>query len=682
MQNQIRNTEYGLKGLLNLSRAREMYGETEIDNLPSDKYFDTAEVGSFRNSLKSETPTFVGFHGGRTGLTHDMLDSGQFVFESDGVLWATDLGGDSYSLLSYFEEEGYKIYRKRPEGENCVVINPSKDSQTYFGQKIGKSATLKFFESNETSAMAAFNLTDIYARDVSNYTRGYYFGDNRNTLVVQDEINLKESSELYWFMHTSAEIQIIDKNTAVLKKGNKTLRVEVYCNNENFTLADMEAKPLPTSPQVSGQATNQGFRKLAIHFENVSGDILLAVKLIPQNGFYEAKDLIPESIESWTLSDDMEDMSPVFKNAHINAVGMFSADVLLPRNCENALIFLDDKEVADISGIKRCVQHLIKPINVSNTQEVYHAAKLQLKLKNGEIITFAENLKAVQYSEEAILSGLPIVPGISKTENNVGFSVVKNGNEISNTSTGGYVIKKTNDNYIRIQVNPTAGFSLDSGSFLFETSFCLSDYNTTLGFYVKNDDEFCIADTFLENGKSGREFFDISEKINLKAFLDIDNNRYFLMINNVVFKYGKANADLTDITSLFVEIHQNSPLVTEMKIEDLKLSRFKELDAVQDGLYILPLKIIKGDTAGTYKAELNYCNYKETVQDGILVLASYSDKTMNKFSFSPEDGFAPGYGVLNAEISDVASGETIKAMIWNSTSSLTPLTASLAIVAE
>ena len=70
------------------------------------------------------------------------------------------------------------------------------------------------------------------------------------------------------------------------------------------------------------------------------------------------------------------------------------------------------------------------------------------------------------------------------------------------------------------------------------------------------------------------------------------------------------------------------------------------------------------------------------MQDGILVLASYSDKTMNKFSFSPEDGFAPGYGVLNAEISDVASGETIKAMIWNSTSSLTPLTASLAIVAE
>lgn len=308
---------YGLKGLYYYDKAITDKNITfDVSEADLDKYFDNIGTGTFRNSHTDEAPTYAGFHGGYTNISHDMLDLGEFSFISDGVVWASDLGSDSYSLPGYFQESGYKIYRKRPEGENCLVINPGVDADSYYGQKIGAKAELAKIDINKPKgAMSVLDLTDAYERDVSKYQRGYYFGDDRRTFKIQDEVNLKGNSEVYWFMHTLAEITINSNNSATLRKDGKTLNVEVYCNQEGFELKSMSASPLPTSPSVSGQASNQGYSKLAIYHPNANGNLVISVKLSPESE-YENSPLEYIPISEWTVPDGEIESEPMFKGIY------------------------------------------------------------------------------------------------------------------------------------------------------------------------------------------------------------------------------------------------------------------------------------------------------------------------------------------------------------------------------
>ncbi len=272
------------------------WSDTKNAEIPLDKYFKTAEFGTMRDEWGTTTPTFVGIHGGRTSLPHDMLDVGEFVFEADGVRWAKDLGNDNYGLKGYWTNDGYNIYRKRTEGENCLVINPRGD---YYGQELESGAKLLMFKSSPRSAMAAYDLSDIYKSDAESVKRGYYFGDDRNSLTVRDEITLKkDDSEIYWFMHTPASIGI-NGNEAVLNYAGKQCLVSVICNADEWEILDMDPKPFEHVPSVEGQAVNTG-RKLAIRAKG-SGKINITVKLSPINDKYNLTPADNTPISNWVL---------------------------------------------------------------------------------------------------------------------------------------------------------------------------------------------------------------------------------------------------------------------------------------------------------------------------------------------------------------------------------------------
>lgn len=259
----------------------EKYGETE-ENIPLDNYFPKTLTGSFRNSFDEKYPIAAFYHLAKNGTTHDHLDAGQWEFEANGIKWAMDLGPDNYDLPHYFSNEGYKIYRKHTQGHNLVLINPIKEPIAYFGQNLEGESKLLSYQSTVSEASAKFDLTDVYSRDVESYTRGFYFGDNRSTFTVSDEISLSSGSEIYWFMHTEADIKISDdKKFAILTKDGHTLRVEISCSNENYEVLDMAAVPLEGTPEISGQAT-ETVRKLAIHIPTSSSKETISVKLIPQ----------------------------------------------------------------------------------------------------------------------------------------------------------------------------------------------------------------------------------------------------------------------------------------------------------------------------------------------------------------------------------------------------------------
>lgn len=337
------NHSYNLRSYFFYRKATDNDPDTDHDGniaaAPNDKYFYGAGSGAFQSSHLVANPTFVGFHGGYTGIPHDMLDLGEFVFEADNVMWACDLGRDDYGLPGYFSMTDYIYYRKRPEGENCVVINPAVDPASYYGQKVGSKATLTDLEINkDKGAKAAFDLSDAYSRDASEYTRGYYFGDDRNTLTVQDEIKLRGQSEIYWFMHSEQKIEILSNTKAKLTSTDgKTCIADVYCSASDYTLEAMECKPLPSSPEGTGQSDNAGYTKLAIHAPKASGAVTISVKLSPETGNYTYTPLRVTAIKDWVVPDGERAPVPIITNLSLNgeavtdfAAGAKSFELSLP----------------------------------------------------------------------------------------------------------------------------------------------------------------------------------------------------------------------------------------------------------------------------------------------------------------------------------------------------------------
>lgn len=230
----------------------------------------------------SEDATFVGVHAGRNGVDHDHLDLGEFVFEADGVRWVNDFGADDYSLPNYFKE--YNIYLKRPEANNCYIINPREE---FPGQRTKCSTKLLKRESADDRAFMTFDLTQAYADDASSAIRGFLLDDDRRTLLIRDEIELKQSSEIDWFMNMNAwgdgnrPAYTIDGNTITFRNGTKTLRAELITNADSYEFIVMNREPLFPST-IMGKVANEtkSFPKLRIKL-NGEGKLYIAVKLIP-----------------------------------------------------------------------------------------------------------------------------------------------------------------------------------------------------------------------------------------------------------------------------------------------------------------------------------------------------------------------------------------------------------------
>ena len=278
-------------------------------------YTEGIELFSVRDSMDSaKSEFFFSTHFGTTSGYHQHADAGAFVLDMYDIRWADDLGSEDYNLQN---EKGYgdhDIYRKRAEGHNVIVINPAKYGPTHYENGMPKGATKeivsnKFIpiarrEYNDSYAIVTADMTEAYA-DVRDMQTGYHIDRDNQVVTMRSEFELTEHSEVYWFMHTSADISI-DGDTAILSKGGKKIRIQVATNAMEHQLLNMEAKPLPTSPQVVGQNSNSGYRKLAVKM-NTDGYTALTVRISP----YEDETPVDTTpINMWKLdngsSDDAE----------------------------------------------------------------------------------------------------------------------------------------------------------------------------------------------------------------------------------------------------------------------------------------------------------------------------------------------------------------------------------------
>ena len=106
----------------------------------------------------------------------------------------------------------------------------------------------------------------------------------RKRVLIQDEFDTRSPAEVWWFLHTPAEVKT-DGRAAVLSLHEKNLTARIL-SPAGATFTVMDAKPLPACPNPTVQNTNAGVRKLAIRLENVTREriaVVLEPELSPSN---------------------------------------------------------------------------------------------------------------------------------------------------------------------------------------------------------------------------------------------------------------------------------------------------------------------------------------------------------------------------------------------------------------
>ena len=267
------------------------------EEIPKDSVFTNIQTAFMRNDFEDANGMFVGLHGGKNNVNHGQLDNGNFIVDAIGQRWFIDLGGDNYSLPEYFAGKRYNYYRNRAEGHNTLVINPSSEAD----QIPAATGVITKQFSKPRGAFSVLDMTDAYT-DAQSLVRAVMLGNDRSVVTLRDEIKLTKSSELYWFAHTTADINISeDKKSALLTIGNKQMYVQLD-SDMDAEFSVMAAKPLESSPQHSGQNANSGVQKLAIHLNNVREgyiQVSFVPVLIPSEGANTALIPPPTPISEW-----------------------------------------------------------------------------------------------------------------------------------------------------------------------------------------------------------------------------------------------------------------------------------------------------------------------------------------------------------------------------------------------
>lgn len=280
---------------LGLLWVDESSDASQSNDLPPNRYFRGVEVVSLRSNWDDDKALFVGFKAGSNHVNHGHLDIGSFVLDALGLRWATDLGRDDYSLPGYFDTSAQRwtYYRMRAEGHNTIVLNSGwgPDQNTTASTKITR------YKSDPSFSFAIADLTPAYSSPanptVQQMLRG--IGLSQNHFIVQDEITPAGAIDLWWFMHTGATASVgSDDRTATLSQGGYSFK-RLWCtvmSPSEATFAVMDAKPLPSSPKPSGQASNAGVQKLAVHLR-LTVPTTISVLMYPLQSDQEQPEQLP-----------------------------------------------------------------------------------------------------------------------------------------------------------------------------------------------------------------------------------------------------------------------------------------------------------------------------------------------------------------------------------------------------
>jgi len=167
--------------------------------------------------------TYVAIKGGTPSSNHGQMDSGSFVFETDGVRWACDLGRQEYNSL---ESAGIDLWNKSQESSRWGAFRLGSFSHNILlfsksPQRVDGMGEIVRFSADPAMPHTVVELSSIYADQAATVLRGVaLLPDGR--ILLQDEWIAREDGDVEWRMVTKANATA-SGNEVVLEKGDKRL---------------------------------------------------------------------------------------------------------------------------------------------------------------------------------------------------------------------------------------------------------------------------------------------------------------------------------------------------------------------------------------------------------------------------------------------------------------------------
>lgn len=271
--------------------------------LPLDTEVRNTEAAAMRSSWEDFDGIYLGFHAGRTKINdsnHGHYDTGTFVLDNLGERWAVDLGPDSYNLPRYMGNPEY--YRVSAQGHNTIIIDPT---ETNYMHDMDAYCAIEKSESKDRGGYKIIDMTSLFKskNKVESAKRGFMLTDDRSTVIVRDELKLTKKGEIYWLMHTPAEVTIApDGRSAVLEINNKRMRLDLDCSVSGACFEKSEASPIEGTVNPDGQNKNEGITKLYVRL-SASGDVNISVRMTKDGSDMAKEQFKCDSLERWSIPD-------------------------------------------------------------------------------------------------------------------------------------------------------------------------------------------------------------------------------------------------------------------------------------------------------------------------------------------------------------------------------------------
>ena len=233
-------------------------------------------VGVFRSSWTDTNALFLAFKGGSANINHAHMDAGSFVFDVNGVRWASDLGAQNYySIMS----KGWALFNRKQDSDRWRVYrvnNFSHNTLTLGGKlhNMAGDARITDFSTNS----ATVNLSEIFAGQARQVTRRFSIGENRTVTIRDDIVAAMPGLSVRWQMLTRTKISV-NNNEATLQQGDKTLALKI--------LSPADAHFEIASAQPSNDGVNQPNPNAQILAVNTSvpasGNLTIEIQLQPES---------------------------------------------------------------------------------------------------------------------------------------------------------------------------------------------------------------------------------------------------------------------------------------------------------------------------------------------------------------------------------------------------------------
>ncbi len=263
-------------------------GEGKADSL--DYGIAGGQVAALRSAW-DKSAAYVAVKGGDNSIRTAQLDLGTFVLDMAGKRWGIELGAESdrapgVDPKAADRSKRYKLYLEGTRGQNTLEIGQESDAKPEPAKKGGPApapevgtnqsfeatASVLFAQSMPELGVAAVDLTKAYSKASKDTYRGVMMVRGAKPYVlIQDDLALKNGTDVTWKMHTKAEVAVNGKS-ATLTDAKQTLYATII-SPEGASFST-ENPPEPTDEQMRKLT---GIHVLKVSLAKVKGDQSIAI---------------------------------------------------------------------------------------------------------------------------------------------------------------------------------------------------------------------------------------------------------------------------------------------------------------------------------------------------------------------------------------------------------------------